>query len=177
MPVSRAGAKLEAALDQFGLTSAVVGARAVDVGASAGGFTEVMLAQGAVSVLAVDVGRDQLHPSLRADPRVTAREQTDWRRLPLHEAEGPFDFFTVDVSFVAARNMLRALAFRLRPGAQGVVLVKPQFELPDRQVKQGHVDDPNLRRAALEKVRRRAEALGFVLEGEIDSPVAGGEGS
>jgi 23S rRNA (cytidine1920-2'-O)/16S rRNA (cytidine1409-2'-O)-methyltransferase len=106
MAVSRAGAKLQAALDQFGLTAALAGARAVDVGASAGGFTEVMLAQGAVSVLAVDVGRDQLHPSLRADPRVTVREETDWRKLPLHEAEGPFDFFTVDVSFVAARNML-----------------------------------------------------------------------
>ncbi len=177
MPVSRAGAKLEAALDQFGLSPAVTGARAVDVGASAGGFTEVLLARGALSVLAVDVGRDQLHPSLRQDPRVTVREETDWRRLPLHEAEGPFDFFTVDVSFVAARNMLRGLAFRLRPGAQGVVLVKPQFELPDRQVKDGEVRDRNLRQAAVDKVRRRAEALGFDLLADVDSPVAGREGS
>ena len=177
MPVSRAGAKLQAALDQFGLTAALAGARAVDVGASAGGFTEVMLAQGAVSVLAVDVGRDQLHPSLRTDPRVTVREETDWRKLPLHEAEGPFDFFTVDVSFVAARNMLRALAFRLRPGAQGVVLVKPQFELPDRQVKGGDVKDANLRHEAVERVRRRGESLGFQLVAEADSPVAGREGT
>jgi putative N6-adenine-specific DNA methylase len=128
-------------------------------------------------VLAVDVGRDQLHPSLRTDPRVTVREQTDWRRLPLHEAEGPFDFFTVDVSFVAARNMLRALAFRLRPGAQGVVLVKPQFELPDRQVKGGDVKDANLRHEAVERVRRRGEALGFQLVAEADSPVSGREGT
>jgi putative N6-adenine-specific DNA methylase len=177
MPVSRAGAKLQAALDQFGLTAALAGARAVDVGASAGGFTEVMLAQGATSVLAVDVGRDQLHPSLRTDPRVTVREQTDWRRLPLHEAEGPFDFFTVDVSFVAARNMLRALAFRLRPGAQGVVLVKPQFELPDRQVKGGDVTDANLRQQAVSRVRRRGESLGFELVAEADSPVSGREGT
>ncbi len=177
MPVSRAGAKLEAALDQFGLSAAIAGARAVDVGASAGGFTEVLLARGAASVLAVDVGRDQLHPSLREDPRVTVREETDWRRLPLHEAEGPFDFFTVDVSFVAARNMLRGLAFRLRPGAQGVVLVKPQFELPDRQVKGGEVRDRNLRQAAVDKVRRRGEALGFDLLADVDSPVAGREGS
>ncbi len=77
---------------------------------------------------------------------MTLREETDWRRLSLHEAEGPFDFFTVDVSFVAARNMLRGLAFRLRAGAQGVVLVKPQFELPDHQVKGGEVRDRNLRR-------------------------------
>ena len=177
MPVSRAGAKLEAALDRFGLAAAVAGARAVDVGASAGGFTEVLLSLGAASVLAVDVGRDQLHPSLRDDPRVTVREETDWRHLPLHEAEGPFDFFTVDVSFVAARNMLRGLAFRLRPGAQGVVLVKPQFELPDRQVKGGEVRDQNLRQAAVDKVRRRGEALGFDLLADVDSPVAGREGS
>jgi 23S rRNA (cytidine1920-2'-O)/16S rRNA (cytidine1409-2'-O)-methyltransferase len=177
MAVSRAGGKLEAALDRFGLDSAVRGARAVDVGASTGGFTEALLARGAASVLAVDVGHDQLHPSLRGDARVTSLEGVDWRKLSLGEAEGPFDFFTVDVSFVAARNMLRALAFRLRPGAQGVVLVKPQFELADRQVKGGEVRDPNLRRAAVEKVRLRAEALGFQVAAEIDSPVAGGEGS
>jgi putative N6-adenine-specific DNA methylase len=175
--VSRARGKLEAALARFGLDEAVRGARAVDVGASTGGFTEALLAHGAASVLAVDVGHGQLHPSLGADARVTSLEGVDWRKLSLSEAEGPFDFFTVDVSFVAARNMLRALAFRLRPGAEGVVLVKPQFELADRQVKGGDVRDPNLRRAALDKVRRRAEALGFLLKAEIDSPVAGGEGS
>jgi putative N6-adenine-specific DNA methylase len=177
MAVSRAGGKLEAALARFGLDAVVRGARAVDVGASTGGFTEALLTHGAASVLAVDVGHGQLHPSLRGNARVTSLEGVDWRKLSLAEAEGPFDFFTVDVSFVAARNMLRALAFRLSPGAQGVVLVKPQFELPDRQVKEGQVRDPNLRRAALEKVRARAEALGFALAGEIDSPVAGGEGS
>jgi putative N6-adenine-specific DNA methylase len=177
MAVSRAGGKLEAALSRFGLDAAVRGARAVDVGASTGGFTEALLAHGAASVLAVDVGHDQLHPSLRGDARVTSLEGVDWRKLSLDQAEGPFDFFTVDVSFVAARNMLRALAFRLSPGAQGVVLVKPQFELADRQVKGGEVRDPNLRRAAVEKVRLRAEALGFKLAAEIDSPVAGGEGT
>ncbi len=177
MAVSRAGGKLEAAIAHFGLEGALRGARAVDVGASTGGFTEALLAHGAASVLAVDVGHGQLHPTLGADARVTSLEGVDWRKLSLNEAEGPFDFFTVDVSFVSARNMLRGLAFRLRPGAQGVVLVKPQFELPDRQVKGGHVEDPNLRRAALERVRGRAEALGFELAAEIDSPVAGGEGS
>src|SRR5580698_5210532 len=177
MGVSRAGGKLEAALAQFGLAAAVRGARAVDVGASTGGFTEALLENGAASVLAVDVGRGQLHPALGADARVTSLEGVDWKRLPLGQAEGPFDFFTVDVSFVAARNMLRGLAFRLRPGAAGVVLIKPQFELPDRQVKGGDVGDPNLRRAAIEKVRHRAEALGFRLEAEIDSPVAGASGT
>ncbi len=112
-----------------------------------------------------------------ATRRVTVLEDTDWRHLSLNEAEGPFDFFTVDVSFVSARNMLRGLAFRLRPGAQGVVLVKPQFELPDRQVKGGEVRDQNLRQAAVDRVRKRGEALGFQLLAEVDSPVAGREGS
>jgi putative N6-adenine-specific DNA methylase len=175
--VSRAGGKLEAALDRFGLAAAVRAAQAVDVGASTGGFTEVLLAHGAAHVVAVDVGHGQLAAGLRADPRVTSMEGADWKRLPLSEAPGPFDFFTVDVSFVAARNMLRGLAFRLRPGAAGVVLVKPQFELPDRQVRDGRVDDPNLRAAALDKVRRKAEALGFSLLDHADSPVAGGSGT
>jgi putative N6-adenine-specific DNA methylase len=177
MGVIRARGKLEAAFEHFGLAAVVRGARAVDVGASTGGFTEALLDHGASAVLAVDVGHGQLHVALRADPRVTLLEGVDWKRLPLGQAEGPFDFFTVDVSFVAARNMLRGLAFRLRPGACGVVLIKPQFELADRQVKGGDVRDPNLRRAAIEKVRHRAEALGFSVVGEIDSPVAGGSGS
>ncbi len=177
MNVSRAGGKLEAALVRFGLTAAVRGARAIDVGASTGGFTEALLRHGARHVVALDVGHDQLHPSLRDDRRVTSLERVDFKRLSLNEAEGPFDFFTVDVSFVAARNMLRALAFRLRPGAEGIVLVKPQFELPDRQVKAAGVNDPALRKAAVEAVRRRAEGLGFALAGQADSPVAGGSGT
>jgi putative N6-adenine-specific DNA methylase len=177
MTVSRAGGKLEAALALFDLAGAVRGARAVDVGASTGGFTEALLRHGAAHVVAVDVGHGQLAASLREDARVTALEGADWKRLSLNEAAGPFDFFTVDVSFVAARNMLRGLAFRLRPGAAGVVLVKPQFELPDRQVKAGRVDDPNLRQAALEKVRHKAEGLGFTVVAHADSPVAGGSGT
>jgi putative N6-adenine-specific DNA methylase len=176
-PVSRAAGKLEAAIARFALGGAVAGARAVDVGASTGGFTQTLLAHGAAHVTAVDVGHGQLAAALRADARVTSMEGVDWKRLTLHEAPGPFDFFTVDVSFVAARNMLRGLAFRLRPGAVGVVLVKPQFELADKQVKGGRVDDENLRRAALDKVRKKAEALGFSLEGHADSPVAGGSGT
>jgi putative N6-adenine-specific DNA methylase len=175
--VSRAAGKLEAALARFGLTAAVAGARAVDVGASTGGFTQTLLRHGAAQVVAIDVGHGQLAPELRADARVTSMEGVDWKRLSLNEAPGPFDFFTVDVSFVAARNMLRGLAFRLRPGAEGVVLVKPQFELPDKLVRGGRVDDENLRRAALDKVAKKAAALGFDLVAQADSPVAGGSGT
>src|SRR3954447_5171473 len=172
MAVSRAGGKLEAAIARFGLGGALRGARAVDVGASTGGFTEALLAHGAASVLAIDVGHGQLHPALGADSRVTSLEGVDWRKLSLNEAAGPFDAFTVDVSFVAARNMLRGLAFRLRPGAEGVGLVKPQFELPDRLVRGGDVTDPALRARALATFQAKAEALGFRLLGSFDSPVA-----
>src|SRR5262245_13380203 len=177
MPVSRAAGNLEAAIERFGLADVIAGASAVDIGASTGGFTEALLARGARSVLAVDVGHGQLHESLRHDPRVTSLEGVDWRRLPLAVAEGPFDLFTVDVSFVAARNMLRALAFRLRPGAEGVVLVKPQFELPDRRVKAAGDDTARLREEALVKVRERARGLGFEIVDHFDSPVTGGSGT
>ena len=162
--VGRGGLKLEAALDRFQLAPLIRGAHAVDVGASTGGFTQVLLDSGATDVVCVDAGHGQLHERLRRDPRVRNLENTDWKHLSLSEAPGPFDFFTVDVSFVAARNMLRGLAFRLRPGAQGVVLVKPQFELPDHLVRQGDVSDPGLRRkalAAFRKARQRAWASGW----------------
>jgi putative N6-adenine-specific DNA methylase len=179
---SRGGRKLEAAIREFALQAAVRGARAVDVGASTGGFTDALLRHGAVHVVAVDAGRDQLDPRLREDPRVESLEETDWKTLSLSLAPGPFDFFTVDVSFVAARNMLRGLAFRLRVGAHGVVLVKPQFELGERRLRpakdaRGAVDDPGLRRAALERVADKARGLGFSLVAHADSPVAGGSGT
>jgi putative N6-adenine-specific DNA methylase len=177
MAVSRARGKLEAALERFGMAPLIQGANAIDVGASTGGFTEALLAHGAASVMAVDVGHRQLHPSLRGDRRVTSLEGVDWRRLSLSVAEGPFDFFTVDVSFVAARNMLRALAFRLRPGAEGVMLVKPQFELPDRRSKAAGADAASLRREAVDKVGKRAQQLGFTLVDHFDSPVAGASGT
>src|SRR5262249_59703885 len=90
----------------------------------------------------------------------------------LKTAPGPFDFFCVDVSFMAARNVLRGLAFRLRAGAEGVLLIKPQFELPD-----GDVSNPDVRRRAVERVREKAETLGFEPCEVIDSPVAGGSGT
>jgi putative N6-adenine-specific DNA methylase len=175
--VGRGGLKLEAAVIHFGLSARLQGARAIDVGAGTGGFTEVLLTHGAAHVTAVDVGHGQLHQSLRADARVTSLEGVNWKSLTLSEAGGPFDAFSVDVSFVAARNMLRGLAFRLRPGAEGVVLVKPQFELPDRLVRGGDVTDPALRARALARFKDKAAGLGFSVLGSIDSPVAGGSGT
>jgi putative N6-adenine-specific DNA methylase len=176
-PVGRGGFKLQAAVERFGLTSKIRGARAIDVGASTGGFTEVLLGCGAACVTAVDVGRGQLHRRLRADRRVELLEGTDFKTLSLHTAPGPFDFFTVDVSFVAARSMLRGLAFRLRDGATGVVLVKSQFELPGHAVRGGDARDPALRDRALAAFAKKAGALGFRVLAQVDPPVAGGSGT
>jgi putative N6-adenine-specific DNA methylase len=177
-PIATRGArKLQAAIDAFDLAARIAGARAIDVGASTGGFTATLLAHGARHVSAIDVGREQLAAQLRSDSRVTAYEQTDFRRAPLALAPGPFDFFTVDVSFMAARNVLRALAFRLAPGAHGVVLLKPQFELPSSAVRGGDVSDPRLRRRARARFEARAQALGFRVLAQRESEVAGGSGT
>ncbi len=175
--LTRGGRKLEAAVARFGLASRVHGGHAVDVGASTGGFVAVLLRCGARRVTAVDVGHGQLDAQLAADARVENLERTDWKTLSLDKAPGPFDFFSVDVSFVAARNMLRGLAFRLRAGAEGVVLVKPQFELPSHLVREGRVDDPGLRARALAAFSKKAESLGFVVLAHMDSPVPGGSGT
>ncbi|HME73674.1 MAG TPA: SAM-dependent methyltransferase [Myxococcota bacterium] len=176
-PVGRGGLKLAATLERFRLAERVREARAIDVGASTGGFTECLLAAGARSVMAIDVGHGQLHPRLREDARVSHLEGTDFKTLSLGTAAGPFDFFTVDVSFVAARSMLRSLAFRLVPGAEGVVLIKPQFELPDKQVRRGDVSDPAVRGEAVRRFTRKATALGFEVAATLDSPVPGGSGT
>lgn len=178
--MGRGGGKLAAAVELFGLHARISGARAVDVGASTGGFTQVLLRHGARAVLAVDVGHGQLAETLRRDPRVESLERTDWKTLSLSLAPGPFDFFTVDVSFVAARSMLRSLAFRLRDGAEGVVLVKPQFELPEHQARNaraGGAVAEQSRSHALARFRDKAETLGFRVLAHHDSPVAGGEGT
>jgi putative N6-adenine-specific DNA methylase len=175
--LTRGGRKLEAAVARFGLAPRVRGGHAVDVGASTGGFVAVLLRCGARRVTAVDVGHGQLDPGLAADARVENLERTDWKTLSLNQAPGPFDFFSVDVSFVAARNMLRGLAFRLREGAEGVVLVKPQFELPSHLVRDGRVDDPALRSRALAAFTKKAESLGFAVLAHMDSPVPGGSGT
>ncbi len=174
---TRGGRKLDAAVSHFKLAARVRGASAVDVGASTGGFVSVLLEHGAHRVTAIDVGHGQLADELARDGRVTSLERTDFKTLSLDVAPGPFDFFTVDVSFVAARSMLRGLAFRLRAGAEGVVLVKPQFELPSHLVKDGQVDAPDLRMRAVDTFRTKADRLGFELLGYTDSPVAGGSGT
>ena len=173
--VSRGGLKLVAALDHFGFDPA--GHVCLDVGASTGGFTDVLLARGARRVYAVDVGRDQLHPRLRANPAVVSLEETDIRSLDPARFPEPPDFATVDVSFISLKLVLPALDRLLRRPAQLVALVKPQFEAGRAHLKKGIVRDPAVHAAVCEEIAAFAASSGWRVLGVIPSPIEGGEGN
>jgi 23S rRNA (cytidine1920-2'-O)/16S rRNA (cytidine1409-2'-O)-methyltransferase len=168
--------KLAAALDAFGIEP--VGKVCLDVGASTGGFTDVLLARGATRVYAIDVGRGQLHPKLSADPRVISREGTDARGLsenPLPEAVG---LVTIDVSFISARLVLPALLPAMATKCELVLLVKPQFEVGRERVGRGGlVRDEAVRDAVAEEVKTAVAEFGFAILGLIPSPITGGDGN
>ena len=171
--VSRGGHKLEGALQGF--TIEVAGLRCLDLGASTGGFTDCLLQRGARSVLAIDVGRAQLHQRLRDDPRVTLLEGTNARNLP---ALPPIDLFVADISFISLRKVLPSVASRVAPGCEGVVLLKPQFEAGPALVPRGGViRDP----AVHERVRTDfvvwAKRAGWTVCGIMASPIRGGDGN
>lgn len=168
--VGRGALKLLGVLDPFGVdpTDLVC----ADLGASTGGFTEVLLARGARRVYAIDVGKGQLAWKLRTDPRVVVLEGVNARHL-----EGlpePIDLVVGDLSFISLGLILPAVARLLRPGGRAVVLVKPQFEAGRGGVGSGgRVRDPDVRAAAIARVADDARAAGFVVEAGLDSPVAG----
>ena len=173
--VSRGGLKLERALDHFGFDPA--GHLVLDVGASTGGFTEVLLARGAARVYAVDVGRGQLHARLSADTRVVALEAMDIRALdPVLLLELP-DFATVDVSFISLKLVLPALDRLLRQPATLVALIKPQFEAGRGANKRGVVRDPAVHAAVCADVAAFTASLGWAVAGIIPSPIEGGDGN
>ena len=173
--VSRGALKLVAALDHFGFDPS--GRVCLDVGASTGGFTEVLLARGARRVIAVDVGRGQLHARLRGDPRVTSLEEVDIRALdPARLAEPP-DFATVDVSFISLKLVLPALGRLLRRPAQLVALIKPQFEAGRTHLKKGIVRDPTVHAAVCDDIAAFARSLEWEIIEVIPSPIEGGEGN
>jgi 23S rRNA (cytidine1920-2'-O)/16S rRNA (cytidine1409-2'-O)-methyltransferase len=174
--VGRGALKLEAGLDAFGVLPA--GRVCVDVGASTGGFTQVLLQRGAARVYAVDTGRGQIHESLRADPRVVLREQTNARRLSPAEVPETCGLAVMDVSFISASKILPALLSVLAAGADVVVLVKPQFEVGRADVGRGGiVKDRRLHRQALQDVARDAQAHGYGVAGAAASPIDGAEGN
>ncbi len=172
--VSRGGLKLGPALDAFELDPA--GLPCLDVGASTGGFTDVLLRRGAAHVHAVDVGRDQFDAALRTDPRVCVREGTDIRTL---DALDPVPRLAViDVSFIGLRLVLPKVAELLAGEATLVALIKPQFEAGRERVGRGGiVRDEAVHAEVCEAVRTRLTDLGFTLLGLIPSPVEGGDGN
>jgi 23S rRNA (cytidine1920-2'-O)/16S rRNA (cytidine1409-2'-O)-methyltransferase len=174
--VGRGALKLAGALDVFVVSPA--GRVAVDVGASTGGFTETLLARGAVRVYAVDVGRAQIHESLRQDPRVVVREGVNARTLSAMDVPEPCSLATMDVSFISVLKILPALRGVLTDDAELVTLVKPQFEVGRAQVGRGGiVKDAALHREALAGVAAGARAAGYAVRGACASPILGTEGN
>jgi 23S rRNA (cytidine1920-2'-O)/16S rRNA (cytidine1409-2'-O)-methyltransferase len=174
--VSRGGVKLEAALAHFGVD--VKGKTCLDVGASTGGFTDCLLQHGAARVFAVDVGTNQLAWKLRRDPRVVVLEKTNARTIEFAQIGRRVERLTLDVSFISATLILPALAPLLERNAEGLILVKPQFELSRNQVgKGGIVRDTALHGDAVERVAGKLRELGFVELDSVESALPGASGN
>src|SRR4051794_26287149 len=173
--VSRGGIKLAAALDQFGFDPR--GRICLDAGASTGGFTQVLHQRGARQVTAVDVGRGQLHASLRRMDGIISLEQVDIRELsPAQLGEAP-DLVTVDVSFISLKLVLPAITALAKPAAQLVALIKPQFEAGPKRVKKGIVRDAGVHDVMCADISASTRALGWQIVGIIASPIEGGDGN
>jgi 23S rRNA (cytidine1920-2'-O)/16S rRNA (cytidine1409-2'-O)-methyltransferase len=175
--VSRGGLKLAEAIEQFGLDPA--GRVCLDVGASTGGFTDVLLAKGAARVYAVDVGHGQLAWKLRQDPRVVVLERTNARYLGSEQVPEPVDWVVCDASFIGLETVLAAPLALARPGAVLVALIKPQFEVGKGRVgKGGVVRDPDLHAEVCDRITRWLSARpGWRVAGLCPSPILGPEGN
>jgi 23S rRNA (cytidine1920-2'-O)/16S rRNA (cytidine1409-2'-O)-methyltransferase len=176
--VSRGGDKLDAALDRFAID--VRGRRALDAGASTGGFTDCLLQRGAVQVVAVDVGHGQLHERLRQDRRVVSRERTNIRIASLDDLGGsPFDVVVADLSFISLRTVAVPLVGWTSPEGDLVTLVKPQFEAGRRQASRGRgiIRDPDAWHQALQEVIAALGAAGATMMGVMVSPLRGADGN
>ena len=173
--VSRGGVKLQAALARFGFDPA--GKVCLDIGASTGGFTEVLVQGGARRVYAVDVGKGQLHPSLRRRGDIVSLEETDARALDRSLIPEPPELVVIDVSFISLKLVLPKVSEIAAPRAALVALVKPQFEAGKRHVRKGIVRDPAVHRAVCEDLVAFLATLGWEELGLIESPIAGGDGN
>ncbi len=174
--VSRGGIKLAHGLDHFGFD--VTGAVALDVGASTGGFTDVLLSRGAAKVYAVDVGTNQLAWKLRQDSRVVVLEQTNARYLTSEEVPEPVDVVTCDASFISLSKVLESALKFADSGARLVALVKPQFEAGREEVgKGGVVRDPIVRERVCDAAAEWVSSQGWSVAGITESPITGPEGN
>ena len=173
--VSRGGVKLAAALDHFSLE--IENHVCLDVGASTGGFSEVLILRGARSVHAVDVGSGQLHPRLRGDSRIVSIEQTDIRKLKPSQFAEPPDFAAIDVSFISLKLVLPAVDQLLPPRAALIALIKPQFEAPRSAIKKGIVRNEIIHAEVCNDIAAFLTALAWQVGGIIPSPILGGDGN
>jgi 23S rRNA (cytidine1920-2'-O)/16S rRNA (cytidine1409-2'-O)-methyltransferase len=173
--VSRGGVKLAAALDAFGFDPA--GRACLDVGASTGGFSHVLLGRGARSVVAVDVGHGQLHPKLVGEPRLVSLEGQDIRTLDGARLGEPPSLVAIDVSFISLTHVLPAVTRLAAPKALLVALIKPQFETTPAQVKKGIVRDAKVQDEARSRILDALVALGWAVQDPIVSPLRGGDGN
>jgi 23S rRNA (cytidine1920-2'-O)/16S rRNA (cytidine1409-2'-O)-methyltransferase len=172
--VSRGGVKLAAALDQSGVS--VAGRVCLDVGASTGGFSQVLLARGARLVYAVDVGHGQLHDELRAEPRLISFEETDIRNLEAARLPEAPTVITIDVSFISLTRVLGPALALADPRTELLALIKPQFEAPAR-IKKGIVRDPAVHAAVCDDVAAYAASLGLEVDAVFPSTITGGDGN
>jgi 23S rRNA (cytidine1920-2'-O)/16S rRNA (cytidine1409-2'-O)-methyltransferase len=174
--VSRGGVKLARALDHFAVDPR--GLVALDIGASTGGFTDVLLTRGAAKVYAVDVGFGQLAWKLRQDPRVVVLERTNARHLTAREIPEPVDLVVCDASFIGLETVLPAGLALAKPRARLVALIKPQFEVgPDRVGKGGVVRDSDLHREVCDRISAWVTSQGWEVAGVVESPLKGPEGN
>ena len=173
--VGRGGIKLAHALDTFGIT--VEHRRCLDVGASTGGFTDVLLRRGARSVVALDVGHGQLDWTLRNDPRVLVIERFNARALTLADLPGPVDLVVIDVSFISLRQILPVIPPLLTPGAEVVALVKPQFEAGRAEVRKGIIRNPSVHARVVDEVVAAGAEVGLTRVMVTPSPVTGQKGN
>ncbi len=175
--VGRGGEKLDGALDAFGVDP--VGLRCLDAGSSTGGFTDCLLQRGAASVVAVDVGTNQLHERLRHDPRVDVREQTDVRSLEPDDPAFPVDLVVGDLSFISLRLVLPALVPLVVDDGSLLLLVKPQFEAGRQEAARGRgvIADPDIWRRVLLDATGWADDAGAGLVGLVPSPITGASGN
>jgi 23S rRNA (cytidine1920-2'-O)/16S rRNA (cytidine1409-2'-O)-methyltransferase len=173
--VSRGGVKLAAALEHFRIDPK--GMVCLDVGASTGGFTQVLLECGARRVYAVDVGRGQLHASLRVRPEIVSLEETDIRTLSPALLPEPPDLVVVDVSFISLKLVLPPALALARLPARLIALIKPQFEAGRAHLKKGVVRDPQVHQAVCDDISAFVAGLGWNVLGIIPSPVTGGNGN
>lgn len=173
--VGRGGFKLEKAIEHFKIELA--DKICLDIGASTGGFTDCMLKNGAEKVFAVDVGKDQLDSSLRDNPKVVSLEQLDIRNAD-NEINLPVDFISIDVSFISLKHILPVISRFSAKDAEGVALIKPQFENgKQKNGKNGVIKNPKIHQKIVDDICSFAEGIGFTSVKSIPSPIEGGDGN